>query len=115
MNSLKFIKWLAIAIITPWLIFMLISAFKGGEPFKEMGASIVAVVQDITLKLSKKADMIQIQADEWKEKLTGVKGEEKAAEEAKSKDEKAPVKKTKVTTKRPPAAQQPSSKTGDAQ
>ena len=115
MNSLKVLKWLAVAIITPWLIFMLISIFKGGELFTETGAYVVAAVQDITLRLSKKADMVKIQADEWKGKLTGIKSDGKAEEETTSKDEKLSVKKTRVTTKRPTAGQQPSSKPGDAQ
>ena len=113
MKSLKILKWVTIAVITPWLVFMILAAFKGGEIFTRMGESIVSGVQDMTLGLSKKADMIKTQADEWKEKLTGIKSETKTAEDAKSKDEKAPAKKTKRTTGHSSVV--PSPKSGDAQ
>jgi len=98
MKSLKILKWVTIAIIMPWLIFMIHAIFKGGEIFARMGESIVSGVQDMTLGLSKKADMIKTQAYEWKEKLTGIKSEKKTAEDAKSQNEKSPTKKTNRTT-----------------
>lgn len=106
MKSLKVIKWLSIAIIMPWLIFMILAIFKGGEIFTKMGGSVVAGVQEITIKLSRKADMVKTQADEWKEKITGIRSEEKAAEDVKSKDEKGPSGKAKKAAK-------PSPKLGD--
>jgi hypothetical protein len=113
MKSLKILKWLTIAIIMPWLIFMILAVFKGGEIFARMGESIALGVQDMTLRFSKKADTIKTQADEWKEKLTGIKSEEKTAEDAKSQDEKAPAKKTKRTIRH--SSVLPSPKPGDAQ
>ena len=98
MKSLKILKWGTIAIIMPWLIFMIRAIFKGGDIFARMGESIVSGVQDMALRLSKKADTIKTQADEWKEKLTGIKTEKTTAEDAKSQDEKAPAKKTNRTT-----------------
>ncbi|HMK56763.1 MAG TPA: hypothetical protein VK448_09020 [Dissulfurispiraceae bacterium] len=97
MTSLKILKWLSIAIITPWLVFMVLSAIKGGEIFTRMGDSVIEDVRDISAKLSRKADMVKIQADEWKEKL-GFKSGEKA-EEAKPAEEKVPAKKTKKAAK----------------
>lgn len=90
---LKVIKWLSVAIVTPWLMFMLVSIFSGGEVFTRMGDSLASSVQGITLKLSTKADMIKRQADEWREKITGKKSEVREAEEAKPKAEKPKEKK----------------------
>jgi FlaA1/EpsC-like NDP-sugar epimerase len=115
MKSLKVIKWLSIVIIMPWLIFMILAILKGGETFTKMGESLVSTVQEMTLKLSRKADMVKTQADEWKEKLTGIKSEEKATEEAKTKAEKAPVKKVKKTKRKPSAEGPASPKPGDDQ
>jgi FlaA1/EpsC-like NDP-sugar epimerase len=115
MKSLKITKWLCITIIMPWLIFMILAIFKGGGIFTKMGESLVLRVQEMALRLSGKADMVKTQTDEWKEKLTGIKSEEKAAEEAKAKDEKAPVKKEKKTKRHSSAEGQSSAKPGDAQ
>jgi hypothetical protein len=97
MKALKIIKWLTIILITPWLVFMILAIFNGGEIFNRMGESVVAEVQDITHKLSAKADMIKAQADEWREKWSGTRHAEQKAEESKAKDEKAPAKKSKKT------------------
>ena len=113
MKSLKILTWVSIAIIMPWIIFMILAIFKGGEIFARMGESIVSGIQDMTLGLSKKADTIKTQADEWKEKLTGSKSEKKTVEDAKSQDDKAPAKKTKRTTWH--SSVLPSPKSGDAQ
>ncbi len=97
----------------PWFIFMILAIFKGGEIFARMGKSIASGVQDMTLGMSKKADTIKTQADEWKEKLSGIKSETKTVEDAKSQDEKAPAKKTKRATGH--SSVLPSPKSGDAQ
>ncbi|HMK60159.1 MAG TPA: hypothetical protein VK452_03310 [Dissulfurispiraceae bacterium] len=109
MTSLKLLKWLAIAIIAPWLLFMIISAFKGGDIFTQVGESMINEVRDISIKLSRKADRIKAEADEWKEKL-GFKHEEKAKEVI-SNEEKAPANKTKKAVKSSSA--RPSHKSGD--
>ena len=71
MTASKLIQWLLVAIVTPWLVFMIISVYGGGAPFAKMGESIISSVQNITLKLSTKADFIKMQADELKEKIMG--------------------------------------------
>jgi hypothetical protein len=95
MTTLKLITWLSVVIVTPWLVFMIISIFGGGEPFTKMGESIVSHVQNVTLKLTKKADMIKMEADELKEKITGKTTESKKAQEPASKSELKEKKKKK--------------------
>jgi hypothetical protein len=109
MTTLKLIKWLTVVIVTPWLIFMIVSIYGGGEPFTKMGESIASSVQSITLKLSKKADTIKVEADELKEKITGKKTESKEAQESAPKSEP----KEKKTKKKKRAAVRPAPATTD--
>lgn len=103
MTALKVIKWIAVILVMPWLVFMVISVTSGGSQFVRMGESAVSLVQSVTLKLSTKADSIKAEADEWKEKITGKKAEVKA-DESLGKDEKPPEKKKR---KRVSSAQAP--------
>lgn len=90
MTAFKVLKWLTILIVTPWLVFMLTAAFKGSGPIKEMGEFTASAVRALTVKLGDKADTIKIQADEWKEKITGKKAEEaKPAAQEKPQDKKS--------------------------
>jgi hypothetical protein len=111
MTALKLLKWLSVVIVAPWLIFMIVSVYAGGEPFTNMGESIASSAKAIMLKLSTKADMIKMQAAEWKEKIIGKKSEGHEVQESapgsephgkKSKKKGAPVK-------------QPAGKTGETQ
>ena len=111
MTALKLIKWLSVIIVTPWLIFMIVSAYAGGEPFTKMGESIASSVQTIMLKLSTKADMIKMQADEWKEKIMGRKSEGKEVQESTPRNEPQ----GKKTKKKGAAVKQSPSKTGETQ
>jgi hypothetical protein len=111
MTTLKLIKWLTFVIITPWLIFMIIAIFGGGEPFKKMGESAVSYLQEVTIKLTKKADVIKMEADELREKITGKKPETKEAQAPAPKSEL----KEKKTKKKRAAAKPAPAKTDESQ
>jgi hypothetical protein len=100
MTAFKILKWLTIILVTPWLVFMLLSVFKGGEPFVKMGDGLSGWVLDSAKNLAGKADTIKWQADEWKERYLGIKREEKEPEVPLKPAEKKPEK--KKTKKRPP-------------
>ena len=100
-----------VAIVAPWLVFMIVFIYGGGEPFMKMGESIGSHVQSITLKLSKKADMIKMQADELKEKITGKKTESKEPRESAAPSEL----KEKKKKKKGAAVRQAPARTGETQ
>jgi len=111
MTAVKLIKWLSVVIVTPWLIFMIVSVYAGGEPFTKMGESIASSVQTIMLKLSTKANMIKMQADEWKEQIMGKKSEGKEVQESTPRGEPQ----GKKTKKKGATVKQPPAKTGETQ
>ncbi len=97
MTGFRVLKWISFIIIAPWLIFMLTATFKGGEPITRMGELVVSSVQSLTLKLSSKADSIKMQADEWKEKITGKKADEEKPVVQEKPQDKTSKKKSKKT------------------
>jgi hypothetical protein len=105
MTALKLIKWLMVVIVSPWLVFMIISVYGGGAPFAKMGESIISIVQNITLQLSTKADIIKMQADEWKDKIMGKKSEGREVPESalKTEPEEKKAKKKGAGVKQVPA------------
>jgi hypothetical protein len=111
MTALKLLKWLSVVIVAPWLIFMIVSVYAGGEPFTNMGESIASNAKAIMLKLSTKADMIKMQADEWKEKIMGKKTEGKEVQESTPRSEPQGNK----TKKKGAAVKQSPAKTGETQ
>jgi len=108
MTTFKLIKWLSVTTVTPWPVFMILSVHTGGEPFTEMGESIASSVQTLILKLSAKADRIKMQADEWKEKITGKKSEGKRVQQTAPRSEPQGKK-----TKKDAAVKQALAKTGE--